>query len=151
MTLKGADGNVFELGRRLTGCITALQLMFTACSATCPIQGAIFADAQARLSNAPERLRLLSVSVDPLSDDPKALRTWLARFGAAPGRWTAASPSMSDQNRLPDFLRGRASDADRHAKQVFLFNKRAELVFRTTELPPGAYLAELMLDLDRLR
>lgn len=151
MTLNGADGNAFELRRRLTGCVTALQLMFTGCSATCPIQGAIFADAQTGLLKAARHLRLLSVSVDPLSDDPKALSAWLVRFGAQPGRWTAASPSMKDQNSLPDFLRGRASDADRHATQVFLFNKRAELVFRTTELPPGAHLAELMLDLDRLR
>lgn len=151
MILGGADENAFELRRRLTGCVTAVQLMFTGCSATCPIQGAIFAEAQARLLKTAEHLRLLSVSVDPLSDDPKALRAWLARFGAAPGRWTAASPSVKDLTKLPDFLRGRASDADRHATQVFLFNKKAELVFRTTEPPPGADLAQLMLDLDRLR
>jgi protein SCO1/2 len=151
MTFRGADGNAFELRRRLTGCVTALQLMFTGCSATCPIQGAIFADAMTGLLKAAGHLRLLSVSVDPLSDDPKALRAWLARFDAAPGRWTAASPNVQDQNRLPDFLRGRDSGADRHATQVFLFDKKAQLVFRTTELPSGAHLAELMLDLDRRR
>lgn len=151
MTLSGADGSTFELRQRLTGCVTAIQLMFTACSATCPIQGAIFADAHSRLLKAAQHLRLLSVSVDPLGDDPEALRAWLAGFAAAPGRWMAASPSMKDQDRLPGFLRGRASNKDRHATQVFLFNKRAELVFRTTELPPAANLVELMLELDRLQ
>ena len=74
----------------LKGHITAVQLMFTGCTATCPIQGAIFADAASQLATAGRELRLLSISIDPLGDDAQALTAWLQRYGAQPQRWGAA-------------------------------------------------------------
>ena len=40
------DGQSTDLARLCRGRSTALQLMFTGCSATCPLQGALFAQAQ---------------------------------------------------------------------------------------------------------
>lgn len=128
----------------LKGHVTAVQLMFTGCSATCPIQGAIFADAQARLTTTDKHLRLLSISIDPLSDDAPALARWLARFGAQPARWSAAAPAVQDVDPLLDFLRGRATGADRHTAQAYLFDRQARLAFRTVDMPPGVELVRLM-------
>src|SRR5689334_1431335 len=79
-----ADGRRTDLPGLLTGRTTAIQLMFTGCSSICPIQGALFAELQQRLGDAAkaERLQLLSLSIDPLADDPPALTAWLQRFGA---------------------------------------------------------------------
>jgi protein SCO1 len=128
----------------LKGHVTAVQLMFTGCSATCPIQGAIFADAQARLASADQRLRLLSISIDPLGDDPPALARWLTRYGALPARWSAAVPAVRDVEPLLDFLRGRAVGVDRHTAQAFLFDRQGRLAFRTIDMPPGGELVRLL-------
>jgi len=145
--LTPTDGRPAPLKNLLTGRITAVQLMFTGCSATCPIQGAIFADAQARLAQADRGLRLLSITIDPLNDDVPALARWLGRFGALPARWSAAMPRVQDVDPLLDFLRGRASGADRHTAQAFLFDRQGRLAFRTVDMPPGGELVRLMQEL----
>jgi protein SCO1 len=147
LMVTSVDGKPIEMNRLLTGGITAVQLMFTGCTATCPIQGAIFADAQKHLARADSKLRLLSVSVDPLGDDAKALRDWLGRFGAQPQRWLAVVPRMRDVDRLLDFLRGRASGVDRHTAQAFLFNPKAQLAYRTADMPAGPDVVSLMRQL----
>ncbi|MES2889262.1 MAG: SCO family protein [Pseudomonadota bacterium] len=128
-------GSAAPLSSFLQGHHTAVQLMFTGCSAVCPIQGALFADVQRQLASAPPDWRLLSVSIDALSDGPAQLRAWLARFGAQDARWRAAVPAVNGVDPLFDFLQGRASGLDRHTSQVFVFDRQAQLVFRTVDLP----------------
>ncbi|MBA3590642.1 SCO family protein [Methylibium sp.] len=151
IAVTSTGGQSIELSRLLTGGITAVQTMFTGCTATCPIQGAIFADVQRHLGPADTNLRLLSVSIDPLGDDARALRTWLGRFDAQPQRWRAAVVRMSDVDRLLDFLRSRADGPDRHTAQAFLFNSKAQLAFRTTDLPTGNDVANLMREMASMR
>jgi len=147
MSVATAAGQTVALQGLLKGHVTALQLMFTGCTATCPIQGAIFADAARMLAGATSDLRLLSVSIDPLGDSPKALAAWLGRFAAPTQRWSAAVPRVQDVDTLFDFLRGRASGIDRHTAQAFLFDRQARLAFRTLDMPAGADLAALMRQL----
>lgn len=147
LKLTGADGKPTSLPALMKGRTTALQLMFTGCSATCPIQGAVFAEAQQKLAGKTAEFQLLSISIDPLGDDAKALRGWLQQFGADPGRWRAAVPRVDDVDGLFDFLRGRAAGPDRHTAQVYLFNRRAELVFRTPDFPSGEVLVTTLQQL----
>jgi protein SCO1/2 len=141
MPLLGTDGKFCGLRERLLGRVTALQLMFTGCSAVCPLQGALFAAVAQELK--PGDGRLLSLSIDPLGDDPKALSVWLARFGALPA-WQAAVPRVKDVDRLLDLLSGRAEAPDRHSTQVYMFDRQARLVYRTPDLPPPAHVVELL-------
>lgn len=136
-----------DLASRLRGKVTALQLMFTGCSATCPIQGALFAAVAPGLTSPDAQL--LSVSIDPLSDDPKALRRWLDRFGRHPA-WQAARPEVRDVDALLDFLRGRASGVDRHTAQVFLFDRQARLLYRTPDMPSPAQVNTMLTQLAAL-
>jgi protein SCO1 len=144
LALQDSNGRQNTLRTLLQGRVTAVQLMFTGCSATCPIQGALFSETQQRLPAEDARLRLLSLSIDPLGDDPKALRDWLAKFGAQSPRWSAALPRAQDVDRLLDFLRGRAAGADRHTAQAFVFDAQARLVYRTEDMPQPAALVQLM-------
>jgi protein SCO1 len=148
LKLTGGDGNRFELTGRLRGRITALQLMFTGCSATCPIQGALFGAVAPLLKDQPA-MQLLSISIDPLGDSPQAVAAWLARFGAN-ANWQAAVPRIEEVDRLLDFVRGRAAGADRHTAQVYLFDRQARLAYRTADMPPARFVATTMGELSRL-
>jgi protein SCO1/2 len=147
MRMLGDDGRAFLLPARLTGRFTLMQLMFTGCSATCPIQGAVFAGVVPRL---PEGTQLLSISIDALNDEPKALRAWLARFETHP-RWRAAVPAqVPDVDRLLDMLGARSGNADPHTTNVYLIDRQARLIFKTAEMPPAGELVELLQQALRL-
>jgi protein SCO1/2 len=149
LTLTGDDGKRFGLDARLRGRISAVQLMFTGCSATCPIQGALFAALAPQVATA-ANMQLLSISIDPLGDPPAALHEWLGRFGRHPN-WRAAVPRVEDTDKLLDFLRGRATGADRHTAQIYLIDRQARLAYRTAEMPPARFVVDLMSQLDRMR
>ena len=149
LQLTAEDEQRFDLGTRLRGRISALQLMFTGCSATCPIQGALFG-VLAPLVAGQREMQLLSLSIDPLGDGPAALRTWRARFGSH-ANWQAAVPRVEELDRLIDFLRGRAQGVDRHTAQIYLFDRQARLAYRTADMPPARFVAELMRELSRMR
>ncbi|MDB5816669.1 MAG: hypothetical protein JWQ11_309 [Rhizobacter sp.] len=142
-----ARGTPARLDLSLRQRVTAVQLMFTGCSATCPIQGALFADLQQALSSAPADFRMLSISIDPLGDDAKAMAAWMRKFGASPARWTSAVPAMSAVDPLFDFLNGRAPGIDRHTPQVYVFDAQARLRYRTADMPPAPMVASLMREI----
>lgn len=134
------DGRRMALAHLLQGRVTALQLMFTGCSSVCPLQGALFAQAQAQLPAAATALpwQLLSVSIDPLGDDARALAAWRQRHGAGT-RWLAGVPALAEADLLLDRLRGRSSRGpDRHTSQVFVIDAAGRLAFRTAELADAA-------------
>lgn len=148
LRLTADDGRPIGLARHLRGRSTAVQLMFTGCSAICPIQGALFAEVAVRLD--PSDSQLLSLSIDPLADDARALRRWLDQHGAGPA-WRAAAPRTDDLDRILDFLRGRASGVDRHTGQVYLFDREARLVWRTPDLPPAEHVVQMLKTVAALR
>ncbi|NDZ15601.1 hypothetical protein C7T35_17070 [Variovorax sp. WS11] len=137
LPLRRHDGAAPTLAAQLRGTPTAVQLMFTGCSTVCPIQGALFAALQAALTAERDATRLLSLSIDPLADDPAALSAWLRRFGA--GRvWSAAAPAPAALDLMLSHFRGGVAAGDRHTGQVYVFDRQARLVWRTSELPPAA-------------
>lgn len=104
--LQRADGQAVTLARELDypGPV-ALNFVFTTCSAICPIQSRVFADLQQK---AGPRLRLLSISLDPLNDTPGQLRAYAARFGAGhEWRFYTGTPEASGAaQRAFDVYRG---------------------------------------------
>jgi protein SCO1/2 len=138
LPLRRHDGAAPTLAAQLRGAPTAVQLMFTGCSTVCPIQGALFSALQAALlAERDAAARLLSLSIDPLADDPAALSAWLRRFGARP-LWSAAAPAPQALDPMLSLFNGGAAAGDRHTGQVYLFDRHARLVWRTSELPPAA-------------
>lgn len=130
-----------DLTTLLRGKTSALQLMFTGCSASCPIQGALFAQALQVLAPGTSGMQLVSLSIDALADTPTRLSDWLRKFSAKAG-WVAAVPAVADVARIVQALGagGQAplSNSDPHSGQIYLFNRRAELVYRTPSTPPAA-------------
>ena len=147
LPLRRHDGAAPTLAAQLRGAPTSVQLMFTGCSTVCPIQGALFAALQAALlAERDTAARLLSLSIDPLADDPAALSAWLRRFGARPA-WSAAAPAPAALDPMLSLFKGGAAAGDRHTGQVYVFDGQARLVWRTSELPPAI---EVMAALRRI-
>lgn len=136
-----SDGVRLPLRRLLLGRTTALQLMFTGCSETCPLQGALFAGVQEQAARSGNRLRLLSLSIDPM-DDARSLSAWLQRFGAGT-LWQAAAPSARDIDVLRTSLQAGAPAVPAHSSQVFFVDTGGRLVWRSEDLPP----VELVMDI----
>lgn len=141
------DGAQIAMPRLLQGRMTAVQLMFTACTATCPLQGALFAAVARKLkdgSGGKRPVQLLSISIDPGTDTPAALRAWVKRFGGQAPSWRAAAPRPEDVDRLFDHFRGRAAGSDRHTTQVHLIDERARLVLRSVPMPTADQVVALL-------
>ncbi len=126
------DGKPAKLRAQMAGHVTVMQLMFTGCSATCPIQGALFAEVARR--NTHRDARLLSFSIDPLGDTPALLKAWMDRYGSHPS-WRAAVPRPEDVEAMISFVRGRATGPDPHTAKVYFFDRRSNLVYKTYDLP----------------
>jgi protein SCO1 len=138
------DGRPTTLFGLVNAHATALQLMFTSCTTTCPIQGAIFSRVQKLIPDQTARgIRLLSVSVDPEHDTPSVLATWLRRFHGRPG-WIAAAPRIGDLEHLRDFAGRGKNPSDNHTTQTQLFNRKGQLVWRTGELPDAEEIATIL-------
>ncbi|MFA8356923.1 SCO family protein [Burkholderia ubonensis] len=130
-----ANGARRKLGDMLRGMTTAIQFVFTGCSATCPLQGAIFQTLQAKLAQRPiPDVQLLSISIDPANDTPVAMTAWLKRFDARSG-WQAAIPSSNDLEALERLYRDVRNPADSHIDQTFISSRSAQLVWKTDHLP----------------
>ena len=142
-----SDGRSTTLLELLNGKTTAVQLMFTGCSAICPMQGALYARVQSYLTDHAKRnIQLLSLSIDPLSDDPKALSGWLKRFDAREG-WIAAAPAMAALTQMTTLFNGRAALPDTHSGQVYLVRRDGQLVWRTADLPAPRDVVDLLVRL----
>jgi protein SCO1/2 len=138
-----ADGDRSDLGTLLAGRVTALQLIYTRCTTTCPMQGVLFQRVQEALATRPApEIQLLSLTTLPEEDSPEALAAWLVRFGAGPA-WRGGRP---EPEALPELARffGSSSPIDRHATQVAIANRRGELVWVTNALPAPESVVRLL-------
>lgn len=145
-------GQAQPLPALLQGRISALQLMFTGCSSSCPIQGALFAQAQRLATQQGLAAQFVSLSIDALGDTPQALAAWLQRLQAAPG-WLAALPRVADVEAIVQRIGSggerRPAGPDPHVQQVFVFDRRAQLVLRTPAMPEPARIVEALQAVQR--
>jgi protein SCO1/2 len=78
----------------------AVNFVFTTCTTICPPMGANFAQLRRLLgARAGKDVRLISVSVDPVTDTPQRLKTWSEKFNASEG-WTLLTGAKSDVDAL---------------------------------------------------
>ena len=137
------EGRSSDLRAVLLGHVSAVQLMFTGCSAICPIEAGLFAQAQALYDLQPpdapgSPVQFVSITIDPLADGPAALAAWLQRFDAG-RRWRAVAPRVQDVDSIVSMFGNggevRPAGRDPHTGQVFVVDRRGALVFRTPSLP----------------
>lgn len=140
------DDKAAKLSAFLADHVTAVQLMFTSCQATCPIQGALFAEAAKKLGDKVAGAQLLSISIDPDHDNPAELRAWLQKFGRSP-IWRAARPKKDQLQALVDVLKSKKPGPDPHTAQVYYLSRKGELVMRSVDFPPASDIARSLTEL----
>jgi len=136
----------YNLRDYLKGKTTAVQLIFTGCSATCPIQGSLFSVVSKKVNN-PD-LQLLSISIDPLNDKPKQLKQWLGRFKRY-SFWQASAPKFADVDKLFEYFNGRVDGVDNHTGQIYVFDATGHLVYKTAEMPSSKHVVNVLEEINR--
>ena len=148
------QGIATNLPTLLRGKVTALQFIFTQCKATCPIQGALFSQAQQQLNGQVNGAQFISISIDTINDTPASLQLWLKKFGAGPD-WMAVLPNTKDLAAIIERVGSGGEktlpEPDPHTGQVFLFDRQGELVFRTPSMPKAKQIVEAMQLVDQRR
>jgi protein SCO1/2 len=81
-----------------------VDFIFGTCTTICPVLSAGFVNLQNKLGPDSQKIRLVSISIDPENDSPKIMKEYLKRYRAKPG-W--------------DFLTGSRADID---KIMYAFN-----------------------------
>lgn len=87
----------------LQGTVWAANFLFTSCPTACPPLAQATARLQARLQawrQPTDRVRIVSVSVDPMTDTPEVLRTWAVKYGADATVWTQLTGDYDAMEKL---------------------------------------------------
>ncbi len=61
-----------------------LNFIFTTCTTICPVMSATFEQVQANLGAGRDRVRMVSISIDPEHDTPERLRAYARAHNAGP-------------------------------------------------------------------
>jgi protein SCO1/2 len=72
-----------------------LNFIFTSCMAICPVLTATFAQTQERLGSEADKVRMISISIDPEQDTPVILKKYAEKFHAGP-HWRFLTGNLPD-------------------------------------------------------
>jgi len=85
LTLVRMDGRKVALRDELAPDIPVMMnFIFTTCTTICPVMSATFSQVQEGLGEGRERVRMVSISIDPEQDTPSRLRDYARRHEAGP-------------------------------------------------------------------
>lgn len=111
--LTGRDGGKIRLRQALANEHgVMLNFIFTSCTTVCPLMSASFAQVQRQLGPKRDKVRLISISIDPDHDTPQRLSDYWRRFGAGP-QWqllTGRRDDMIEIQKAFDVYRGKKAN-----------------------------------------
>jgi len=96
-----------------------LNFIFTSCSAICPVMSATFYQVQELLGNERDKVRMVSISIDPENDTPARLREYADKFEAGP-QWSMLTGSVADSIAVQRAFGAFRGDKMNHAPVTFL-------------------------------
>jgi protein SCO1/2 len=78
-----------------SGSPVVVSFIFGSCTTICPVLSANFTNFQQKHEADSQKVRLVSISIDPENDSPKVMKEYLKRYRAKPG-WDFLTGSRSD-------------------------------------------------------
>jgi protein SCO1 len=139
------DGRVHSLAQDLESPETVvLNFFFTSCSSFCSTQTATLAELQKRLMQRNKKVRFISLSIDPDSDTPDAIRKFVSPFGIGAG-WQFYTGKFDDMLQLQkqfDVYRGSKAA---HAPVVLIRSSLGSKWLRVEGYPDLAALERLVV------
>jgi protein SCO1 len=99
-----------------------VDFIFGTCTTICPVLSAGYLNLQQKLGADIQKVRLVSISIDPENDTPKVMKEYLTRYRAKPG-W--------------DFLTGSRKDIDAvmRAFNAYIPNKMSHYALNFIRMP----------------
>ncbi len=120
VALKGTDGRTVSLRAALDdGRPVMLQFVFTTCPTICPLLTGIAARTRQDLGKERERIRAISITIDPEHDTPSVLRKYAAIFDADPD-WMFLTGSLPDVVAVQRAFGAYRGNKMNHAPYTFL-------------------------------
>jgi protein SCO1/2 len=119
----------------------AVNFIFTTCTTICPVMTATFAQMRRELGPEADKIRLVSISIDPEHDSPSVLAAYAERFGAPPG-WSFLTGSPEDVEKVLRAFDAWTGSKTSH-RPITLLHRRGESGWvRLEGLGGGAALAD---------
>ncbi len=120
VTLVNQDGKKVKLTALLAARETVLvDFVFTTCTTICPMLSIGFSDFQKKLGPELDKVQLISISIDPEHDTPKALKAYIQRYDAQPG-WDFLTGSRGDIDKVLKALNAYSLNKMSHAPLILL-------------------------------
>lgn len=102
--------------------VVAINFIFTTCTTACPLLSATFSNVQELMGDRFGRdFYLISVSVDPVTDNPERLKAMATKFQARPG-WTFVTGDSQEISKLLRALGASSLRKKDHTPLVLIGN-----------------------------
>ena len=119
----------------------AVNFIFTTCTTICPVMTATFAQMRRELGPEADRIRLVSISIDPEHDSPAVLAGYAERFGA-PSTWSFLTGNPKEVEQVLRSFDAWSASKTGH-RPITLLRRNGESAWvRLEGLGGGAALAE---------
>ncbi len=119
--LVNQDGETMKFTSEVMGDkLVALTFFYTSCKTICPVTSIIFSQIQDRLGDRlGDEVRLVSVTVDPITDTPARLEAYAAKFKPKPG-WIWLTGDKQSVDKVLEGLGAYAADYTQHPLVVLV-------------------------------
>jgi protein SCO1/2 len=146
ITLIDQHGNKVRFYSDLVkGRLVAINTIFTTCTTICPMMGANFSKLRKLLGeDVGAKVRLISISIDPVVDTPERLDQWSKGFGQVEPGWTLLTGPKEDVDSLLKALSVFTAEKLDHSPVVLVGGAGAGNWARASALLPPSRLAELI-------
>ena len=131
--LTDQDGKIFSLDE-LKGETLLVNFMFAGCTSICPVQtiGLRQTHDEMQLDLKKDRIKIISISIAPLSDTPKQLKAFAKRFEIDKPSWRFAVTSQAHTDELSEQfgvgVKPLEGDQLDHRSQLYLINHKGMMV-----------------------
>jgi protein SCO1 len=96
-----------------------MQFIFTTCPTICPVMSATFSAAQDKFGADLDKIRMVSISIDPEHDTPERLRKYAEQFKAKP-QWHFLTGSLADIVTIQKAFNAYRGNKMRHEPFTYL-------------------------------
>lgn len=96
-----------------------LQFIFTTCPSVCPVMSSTFSASQGKLGDDLDKLRMISISIDPEYDTPERLQEYARKFKAG-RQWTFLTGRLDDVVAVQKAFDNYRGNKMRHEPVTFL-------------------------------
>lgn len=120
LVLIDAEGKPVRLRELLAeGGPIMLNFIFTTCTTICPVMSKVFADVRTQLGHETDKLRMVSISIDPENDTPAQMKAYAQKFGANLD-WTLLTGSVQNVAEVQRAFDAYDSDKMNHKPLTLL-------------------------------